>query len=257
MTILIFVFTMSDLSVIPLRLGRLEAIDFGLEKPGAHGTAYVKKKYVALMAYAITGGNEKILVDTGPPDQNMFEEFDNRRYEQTEDEVLENALQKLAGWSPDDVDIVVNTHLHCDHCWNNELFTNAKVYIQRRELRQAAAPLPSEKRMYYMFMGKASYTRTDTQIIDGDFPLADGVTLLLTPGHTWGLQSVMVECAGKKVLIASDNVADMRIWETGLHAPLTSFPCEWYGSIARLKAMKPDFVLSGHDMRVFDKEQYP
>jgi glyoxylase-like metal-dependent hydrolase (beta-lactamase superfamily II) len=225
--------------------------------PTAHGEIPREKTTRPFKAYAIKGGEENILVDTGPPTVEEFMEFDKRTYDQEDGEKLENALEKYAGWSADDVDVVVNTHLHADHCSGNEKLPNARIYIQRRELRQAAAPMPHEKGVYYVFMGNASYTRTDTRIINGDYRLNDDVELLLTPGHTWEFQSLLVRSGKKKLVIASDLIPDLQNWDTGLCAPITSFPHHWYKSFARLKALKPDFVLPGHDMKAFKKKSYP
>src|SRR3972149_878825 len=51
------------------------------------------------------------------------------------------ALARL-GIRPEDIDIVINTHLHWDHCYNNHLFPRATIYAQRAELQYAIAPLP-------------------------------------------------------------------------------------------------------------------
>jgi glyoxylase-like metal-dependent hydrolase (beta-lactamase superfamily II) len=211
----------------------------------------------AFISYAIKGGKENVLVDTGPPDLKTFEEFDERPYQQSKEEKLETALKKRTGWSFEDVDIIINTHMHPDHCWNNELFHNARIFIQGRELRQAAAPLPHEKSAYYLVMEKATYTRTNTRLIDGDYNLTDDIRLLLTPGHSWGHQSVMVESGGRCVLIAGDMIVDLRNWEKGICPPITSFPHQWYRSLQKLKALEPDIVLPGHDMRAFKNEYYP
>jgi len=248
---------MSGLSVIPLKLGRMKIDDSLTLWPAPLGQIPRETVTRAFIACAVRGGDENILIDTGPPPVEKFREFDWRTYEQDEEEKLENALKKYANWSFEDVDVVVNTHLHPDHCWNNDKFPNARFYVQRRELRQAAAPLPHEKGAYYPVMEKASYTRTDTRLVNGDYRLNKDVKLLLTPGHSWGHQSVLVDAGSKKVLVAGDMIVDLRNWEAGICPPATSFPHQWYRSLEKLKALKPDVVLPGHDLQVFEKESYP
>jgi N-acyl homoserine lactone hydrolase len=84
------------------------------------------------------------------------------------------------GLDPADVDIVVNTHLHHDHCSNNDLFRNAALMAHSRE-------------------GAGSGYRK----IENDLEVCPGVYLVHTPGHTPGSISVFVE-TGLRYVIAGD-----------------------------------------------------
>jgi N-acyl homoserine lactone hydrolase len=99
---------------------------------------------------------------------------------------------------PAGIDIVVNTHLHFDHCGGNHLFAGKPIYVQRRELDDA--------------LGKDDYTiRAWVEApgvryipVDGDFELLPGLRLVPAPGHTRGLQVVVVETDARPVVIGGD-----------------------------------------------------
>ena len=65
---------------------------------------------------------------------------------------MENALTRL-GVCADDVDLVINTHLHWDHCSNSDVFRNAEILVQRDELGYAAAPCAEHLRAYGITAG--------------------------------------------------------------------------------------------------------
>ena len=87
---------------------------------------------IPVWAFAIEGNGMKILVDTGIHDQQWVEE-NVTSCQINSDEHIKNALKKGVGWDPEDVDIVINTHLHYDHCGNNSLFRNAKFVVQKKK----------------------------------------------------------------------------------------------------------------------------
>jgi glyoxylase-like metal-dependent hydrolase (beta-lactamase superfamily II) len=90
-----------------------------------------------LIAYYLEGGSYKIMVDTGgtPPDGIKWQP-----YFRTENESLDKALQGI-GVSPEEIDIVILTHLHWDHASNNHLFPKAR-FIVRKEYDYLMAPEP-------------------------------------------------------------------------------------------------------------------
>ncbi|GAB3067088.1 N-acyl homoserine lactonase family protein [Pedococcus soli] len=97
------------------------------------------------------------------------------------------------------IDMVVNTHLHFDHCGGNHLFPDRPTYVQRRELDDA--------------LGQDDYTIRDwvqapgVQYVpvDGPHELLPGIRLVPAPGHTPGSQVVVVEAGGRSVVIAGDT----------------------------------------------------
>ncbi|MDR0778866.1 MAG: MBL fold metallo-hydrolase [Methanomassiliicoccaceae archaeon] len=90
---------------------------------------------------------------------------------------------RQVGVLPKDVSIVVLTHMHDDHCGNNDLFGKAKFYVRKEEC-------PEEK----------SFIQ-----VSGNTEIAPGVRLVHTPGHTEGSMSVFVE-SERRYAIAGDAI---------------------------------------------------
>ncbi len=95
------------------------------------------------------------------------------------------------GLKPGDVDIVINTHLHWDHCSNNHLFPQATFFVQRKELQYAAAPLPAHSKYYEAYEPGVipPFVGTHFEIIEADKEILKDVSVMLSPGHTPGFQS--------------------------------------------------------------------
>ena len=91
---------------------------------------------------------------------------------------------------PRDVAVVVNTHLHFDHCGGNHLFAGVPIHVQARELADARSEDDYTVPEWVDFDG-ASYVEHD-----GEVELLPGIRLIPTPGHTAGHQSVLVEGVG-------------------------------------------------------------
>jgi N-acyl homoserine lactone hydrolase len=184
-----------------------------------------------------------ILVDTGVgwPDELVKEwKVVNRR---AADVLAEHDL------SPADVRIVINTHLHFDHCGQNAVFKHAPFYVQRSELERARRDetLTSE---WFDFAGARF------ELVDGDAEVADGVRVVATPGHTVGHQSVLVEAPDGGAVMIGDaaytadiyrdrDQADLKRWR-GQYADRHA----WSESLARLHDMHPHAVHFCHDIRV-------
>jgi N-acyl homoserine lactone hydrolase len=97
------------------------------------------------------------------------------------------------------IDVVVNTHLHFDHCGGNHLFAGRPTYVQRRELDDARSQDDYTIREWVEAPGMRYVP------VDGEFELLPGVRLLPAPGHTQGSQVVVVETDGRPVVIAGDT----------------------------------------------------
>ncbi len=184
-----------------------------------------------------------ILVDTGVgyPEE-LIKEWKpvNRR---AADVLAEHDL------SPADVRIVVNTHLHFDHCGQNAVFKHAPFYIQRSELERARRE-DDLTAQWFDFAGARF------ELIDGDAQIADGVRVLATPGHTVGHQSVLVDAGDGEALLIGDAAYTARIYQEPEHADLVKWNGQaadhpaWLNSLRHLHDMKPSSVHFCHDIRV-------
>lgn len=108
--------------------------------------------------------------------------------------------------TPSDIDIVVNSHLHCDHCGCNEFFSKATIYIHADEL--AAAQEPDMERNGY-FQADWKHPMPIVEIAGEVDVFDDGrVVLLPLPGHTLGLTGLLASLPNSGAhLLASDAVA--------------------------------------------------
>ena len=203
-----------------------------------------------VIAWYIQGADKKILVDTGGEDA---DEVTNRTlYTQTEDQKIEAALGKL-GVKCEEIDIVINTHLHWDHCGGNNRFPRAEFFVQEEELRIARDPLPLHAGGY----SSEAVKETRFTIVKGDTEIADGVSVLHTPGHSTGMQGVLVEAETQKCFIASDTVALFECLEKTPPVPGAVYVDlrDCYASLERIRGLGA-VALPGHDPKVFDRDVY-
>jgi N-acyl homoserine lactone hydrolase len=223
-------------------LPRIERLDLAtLELPAEHPAADLGRS-VAVHGFLIDHPDGPILVDTGVGFGNAFidELFQPSRAEL-------GALLSQVGIELDDVVAVVNSHLHFDHCGQNPaLFDRDTTFYA-----QAAEIAAVEADRFYTDAAWALAPAEQRRSIDGDEQLAEGVTILATPGHTAGHQSVLVEAAGRRVVIGGQVVwhADELASEVASRAnvdPVPELQAAAVDSIRRLKALEPEVVHLSH-----------
>ena len=139
---------------------------------------YGKRIILPIYAFAIKGGDRKILVDTGIEDFMPSPEIE----EQIGFPIMqfEDALDTI-GWKPDEIDIIIHTHLHNDHCENDVLCSNAEVYVQQAEMDFFNNPHPIDHRYYPDVLEGVNLT-----IINGDTEIVDGIRCLIYSGSYAG-----------------------------------------------------------------------
>ena len=98
---------------------------------------------------------------------------------------------------PRDVAVIINTHLHFDHCGGNRLFAGVPIYLQRAE--REAAREPGYTIPEWVEFDGATYVE-----LDGAAEILPGVRVLPTPGHAPGHQSVCVDTDDGLVVVAGD-----------------------------------------------------
>ena len=222
----------------------------------------VKQTQPAIIWY-IEGADKKILVDTGPCSPKWSQKH-HWPLTRTKEQEPVNAL-KTIGINPEDIEIVILSHLHWDHAFNNHIFTNAEFIVQKAELEYAIAPLPVHMKGYESVaigMKPDYFTHTKYTIIEGDKEIIPSVSVILTPGHSPGSQCIVVDTAKGKYVIAADTVPLYENWFDGPphmpHIPNTIHVglVEYFKSFEKIEKIA-DFILPGHEPKVFEHSQYP
>jgi glyoxylase-like metal-dependent hydrolase (beta-lactamase superfamily II) len=160
----------------------------------------------------VRDGTRTVLVDTGIGDK-----IEPKRRETAYPGDYGHLLHGLTalGVRPTDVDAVVNTHLHFDHCgWNTAVvhgapiptFPNARYYIQRGEWD--AATHPNERtRATYLAENLAPIAESDqVELVEGETQIMPGLRLLPTPGHTQDHSAVVLSSEGETAIYLGDVV---------------------------------------------------
>ena len=106
----------------------------------------------------------------------------------------------------EDIDTLILTHLHWDHCQNADLFTHSRVLVHPKEIDYAQNPNRHDVMSASYFADMLRKLRVDP-ISDGD-EVAPGVSIIDTPGHTRGHISIVAEHEGERVLVAGDAMPD-------------------------------------------------
>jgi glyoxylase-like metal-dependent hydrolase (beta-lactamase superfamily II) len=150
----------------------------------------------------IEGDGKKILMDAGVAAPDAHGLTHGFPVVGGGEEGVRKALASV-GTTPEEIDILVLSHLHIDHCSEVALFENSRIFVQKREWETAFNPIPTMRAIYDSSLF-APLERLDLAIIDGDHAIADGVTALLAPGHTQGNMGLAISTAMGTVVLAGD-----------------------------------------------------
>jgi len=168
---------------------------------------------LALNSILIKTAKELILVETGIGGDLDPKFYDYYSVERKPGLVL--SLEKL-GYKAEDIDLVVNTHLHFDHCGGNTsknekgedapTFPKARYIIQKGEWEDALHPSERDKASYLEqnFLPLEKYGLL--QLVDGNKEISEGVEVIVVPGHTSRHQCLKVSTGGKVFFFLGDLV---------------------------------------------------
>ena len=168
----------------------------------------------------IESGGKRVLVDTGMGER--WSEKEVRMYRIDRSTTLLGGL-RARGLGPEDIDVVVNTHLHFDHAGGNTrveggrvvpAFPRARYVAQRGEWDDATHPHERSRASYRAddFVPVAEAGQLD--LIDGEAEVAPGVRAVRVGGHTTHHQMVVVESGGETLVVPTD------LLPTASHLPL-------------------------------------
>lgn len=214
-----------------------------------HGFLPGNEQEAPILCLALEQGSTRVIVDTGlPPLEWVISSFGKATM--AGDEILESALQAIVGWRASDVDYVINTHLHFDHCGGNRAFPNARFVVQRREYDFAIAPRLGHAPLYpaHLF-DRDAIDYFDWLFVDGDHELLPGLRLLFTPGHSVGHQSVVFRATDGVTVYTGDAVCRMESFEQRLAPGIYTDLGVALDSIERIRAIA-DRIIPSHDVRI-------
>ncbi len=171
----------------------------------------------ALRCLLIESDAGLILVDTGQGDK-LTPKVRKRLAMEDRNFRLVSDIRSL-GFQPEDVCIVLLTHLHGDHCggstrWDTldgspgpvvPTFPQARYLVQRLELAAASFPNERTRGTYFSENWEPLRVRDMLEVVDGDLELATGVRTQVVPGHTESIQVVWVESGGESLLFLGDT----------------------------------------------------
>ncbi|MBA7708923.1 N-acyl homoserine lactonase [subsurface metagenome] len=216
-----------------------------------------KQIWVANAFWYIKAGDKNVLVDTGISQADMQKYLYGRPYEHIRP--FTEALN-LVGITPDDVDIVIQTHLHFDHCGHTALCKRAKVIVQEEELKFAYSP-------HALFFG--SYNARFLQdlcfhVVAGECEILPGIRVLLVPGHSPGTQAVAVDTKDGVAIISGfcsikENFSPpekMRARWPVLAPGVSVDSLQAFDSALKIKGLA-DIIIPNHDLETAQRKEIP
>jgi N-acyl homoserine lactone hydrolase len=215
------------LNITRLHLASLRGVD-GLRWP-VHG-------------FVVTFPGGAALVDTGVGGPQAW--LDDWR---VVNRSVAEALEEL-DMTPGDIGMVINTHLHFDHCGQNAVFKHAAFYVQRAELDRARRESPKLTEWF-------DFMNARFELLDGDTEILPGLRAITTPGHTVGHQSVVVDSAdGLSDVLVGDAVYTPREYLDPAADELPDGQASdveaWRASVGKIKTGAPDRVHFCHNTEV-------
>lgn len=217
-----------------------------------------------VFSFLLEAGDKKILVDTGMSDTEHSVKYhhDGR---QDEGQAIHEQLAKM-NIHPDEIEMIIFTHLHWDHCFNLERFQKAELVTSKIEYDFAHNPIP-------FYWGSYEYPEAtgltppfagrEFTLIEGEKEIVEGITIFPLPGHSPGHIGISVDTDdGKYVIVGDlmflrDNLEpdEERGWPLTPPGRFANIIDVWNSMEEVVK--RADFVLMTHDPSQIGTELYP
>ncbi|MGW3043420.1 N-acyl homoserine lactonase family protein [Kitasatospora sp. NPDC001159] len=226
---------------------RIRRLDLGYFVRPASEVGGPEPRVEPVLAYLVRGPEGLLLFDTGIGAGSPETEAHYRPVRRPLPEAL-----AAAGVSVSDIDLVVNCHLHFDHCGGNPLLAGTPVLVQVKELATA-------RRGDYTIDALVDFPDAVYRELDGETEVWPDVRVLPTPGHTDGHQSLLVERLGDRSVLLAGQAYDFateygqavlarQAAREGVAAPLPGYR----GWLDRVAEHGPRQVLFAHDHAVWE-----
>jgi len=185
---------------------------------------------IPIYCWYIEGGDRKILVDTG--------EMNPIQSESREKAIggrIYTFEEGLARWNltPKDIEVVIHTHLHNDHCENDYKCENAEIFVHEKELERIHNPHPLDYRYLEDYIEDVEENGQIRRIYN-DTEILPGIRAVHTPVHTDGGLTIFIDTAAGKAAITGFCVIN-----------------ENFNPPAPIKAMEMDVIPPGTSVNVY------
>ena len=253
---------MKKYTIIPLPLAQVQSEKGPMTYLMNHGKPIIRP----YLFWYVRAGNKNVLIDTAieaDDYRNFHPGFSGYPFESIQ--TFEEALSSV-DCNPEDIDIVIQTHLHMDHMYNTRKCKNAKIIVQQEELDFALNPHP----IFEVLYPKDIIESLNFEIIEGDRKILPGVDVFSAPGHTPGTQAVAIEtkkglavitggCSIMENYFPTENVkatvspfGTYPVIALGIHTDLF----QSYDSALRIKRIA-DIIIPMHDPEMAFKTSIP
>ena len=186
---------------------------------------------IPIYCWYIEGGDQNILVDTG--EMSPIKSPDREKAIRGKIRTFEEGLA-LWNLTPEDIDVVIHTHLHNDHCENDYKCVNAVFYTHDKELERIHDPHPLDFRYLEDYIEDVE-ENGQVRTVSGDQEILPGISVIHTPVHTEGGLTVMIETDQGKAAITGFCVID-----------------ENFNPPKEIKAMEMEVIPPGTHVNVYD-----
>lgn len=240
-------------SIKPLLLGKWE----GTKGQMTYFVDWGKSIWSPDVCWYIKAEDKNVLVDTGISGKDFQRYAFGRACE--EFMTFEQALSNV-GISPEEVDIVIQTHLHYDHCGNTRLCKNAKVIVQEEELKFAYSP----HALFYGSYNLGYLKDLRFGIVSGDCQILPGIKVIFAPGHSPGTQAVAVETEkGLAVISGFCSIMEnffppenMRLRWPVIAPGVSVNSLQAFDSALKIKNIA-DIIIPNHDFDIAQRKEIP
>jgi glyoxylase-like metal-dependent hydrolase (beta-lactamase superfamily II) len=162
----------------------------------------------------IEAGNELILIETGIGEK--WSAKHTEMYGITRERSLAQSLRSIAGVGPDDITIVINTHLHFDHAGGNTkvngvgqaapAFPNARYFVSQSEFEHAESPSERDRASYLADDWRPMVASGQLELKEADYEVVSGLRMETHAGHNRSMQCWRLERDGQTVFGFADLV---------------------------------------------------